>query len=147
MNLQKTQIMSPNNIHVTIDNQTFQVVDEYVYLGHNIRLGKIKQTAEANKRIVETLAAFGKLAYIFKKPKVSIILKIKVFDRCVVPATTCGMETVTFTKKSANRIRFCQGAMKLAMLGITLRYRLRNEEVRRRTKIDDIVQQIAIKKW
>lgn len=36
--------------------------------------------------------------------------------------------------------------MDRAMLGITLKDRLGNEELRRRTKVDDIVQQIAIKK-
>lgn len=51
MNLQKTKIMSPTNILVTIDNHTLEVVEEYVYLGHNIKLGKNNQTAEITRRI------------------------------------------------------------------------------------------------
>lgn len=119
MNLQKTQIMSPNNIQVTMDNQTLQVVEEYVYLGHNIRLGKNNQTNEINKRIGKTWAAFAKLGYILKEPKVPINLKRKVFNSCVIPVAIYGLETVTFTKKSANRIQVCQRAMERAMLGIT----------------------------
>lgn len=94
--------MHPNIIQVTIDNQTLQVVDEYVYLGHNIRLEKNNQTAEINKRIEKTWAAFRKLAYILQEPKVPINLKRK--DSCVVTIASYEMDTVTFSKKSANRI-------------------------------------------
>jgi len=40
MNLQKTKIMSPNDIQVVIDNHTLGRVDEYMYLGHIIKMGK-----------------------------------------------------------------------------------------------------------
>lgn len=37
INLQKTKIMSPDNIQIVIDNHTLERVDEYIYLGHNIK--------------------------------------------------------------------------------------------------------------
>lgn len=139
--------MSPNNIQVTLDNYTFQVVEEYIYLGHSIRLGKDNQTAEITRRVNLTWVAFGKLGYILKDPKIPINLKRKVFDSCVLPVTLYGLETATLTQKSAHRIRICQRAMERAMLGISLRDRVRNEEIRRRTKVADAIEQIARSKW
>lgn len=43
--------MSPGNTQVMINDHEIQVVDEYVYLGHIIKLGKVNQTAEITKRI------------------------------------------------------------------------------------------------
>ena len=40
-----------------------------------------------------------------------------------------------------------QRAMERAMLGVSLRDRIRNEEIRRRTKITDIAQRVAELKW
>ncbi|CAH2267712.1 jg14161 [Pararge aegeria aegeria] len=33
------------------------------------------------------------------------------------------------------------------MLGVSLRYHIRNEEIRRRTKVNDIAQRVAKLKW
>lgn len=37
--------------------------------------------------------------------------------------------------------------MERAMLGVSLRDKIRNEEIRRRTKVVDIIQRIAELKW
>ena len=64
MNLQKTKIMSLSNKVVTIGNHTLEKVDEHVYLGHNIKLGKDNQTAEITRRIGLTWAAIVRLSHI-----------------------------------------------------------------------------------
>ena len=142
MNLQKTKIMSPKNMVVTIDNHTLEIVEEYVYLEHNIKLGKENQTAEITRRIGLTWAAFGKLSYILRNPRVPTNLKRKLHDTCILPVTTYGLETATLTVSSANRLRVCQRAIERAMLGISLRD-IPNEEVRRRTRITDVVERVA----
>lgn len=147
MNLQKTKIMSPDNICVTVDNKVLEVVEEYIYLGHNIMLGKNNQTAEIGRRIRLAWAAFGNLAHILKEPKMPINLKRKVFDACVLPVMLYGLETVTLTKKSAQRLRVCQRAMERAMLGISLRDRQTNENIRAKTRVSDAVEQAARSKW
>ncbi|CAG9124695.1 unnamed protein product [Plutella xylostella] len=42
-----------------------------------------------------------------------------------------------------NRLRVTQRAMKRAMLGLSLRDRIRNEEIRRRTKVTDMAYQVS----
>lgn len=55
--------MSPRDIHVTVDNQTLQVLKESVYFGQNILLRK----------------KFNKQSIIYKT--------LPTFDTCVVPVT------------------------------------------------------------
>lgn len=136
MNLQKTKIMSSANIFVTIEN--LEVVDEYVYLGHNIKLRESNQTAEITRRISLMWAAFGRLSYILLEPKIPINFERKVYDMCILPVATYGLETVILTVNSANRLRICQRAMERTMLKISLRDKIRNEEIKRRTGVADL---------
>lgn len=46
MNIKKIKFMSLENIDVTIDNQQIEIVSHYIYLGHNITVGKEHQRAE-----------------------------------------------------------------------------------------------------
>ncbi|CAH2262742.1 jg14966 [Pararge aegeria aegeria] len=45
------------------------------------------------------------------------------------------------------RLMITQRAMERAMLGVSLRDQVRNEEIRRRTRVTDIAQRIAKLKW
>ncbi|CAH2268857.1 jg27184 [Pararge aegeria aegeria] len=45
------------------------------------------------------------------------------------------------------RLRVSQRAMERAMLGVSLRDQIRNEEIRRRTRVTDIAQRVAKLKW
>ncbi|CAH2243744.1 jg7118 [Pararge aegeria aegeria] len=45
------------------------------------------------------------------------------------------------------RFRVIQRAMERAMLGVSLRYQIRNEGIRRRTRINGTAQRVAELKW
>ncbi|CAH2234449.1 jg6126 [Pararge aegeria aegeria] len=45
------------------------------------------------------------------------------------------------------RLRVTQRAMERAMLGVSLRDQIKNEEIRRRTRVTDIAQRVAKLKW
>ena len=49
--------------------------------------------------------------------------------------------------KQVDRLRKTQRAMERTMLHISLRDRIRNEEVRRRTKVEDVVDRLTRAKW
>ncbi|CAG9764829.1 unnamed protein product [Ceutorhynchus assimilis] len=53
MNIRKTKIMSTDNVDVTIENQTLEVMNEYNYLGHIIKVVRDNQTSEINHRSLE----------------------------------------------------------------------------------------------
>ena len=55
--------------------------------------------------------------------------------------------TIFITSKKAEKLRVAQRAMERAMLGISLRDRVRNEQVRRLSKVEDVIERIAKAKW
>ncbi|CAG9132629.1 unnamed protein product [Plutella xylostella] len=149
MNMDKTKVMSNEHVSsspVTVGGVTIEVVDQYPYLGQVIRLGKSNFDKEVARRIQLGWAAFGKLRHIFTE-NIPQCLKTKVFNQCVLPVMTYGAETWCFTKGLIHKLRVAQRAMERAMLGVSLRDRIRNEEIRRRTKVTDIAKRISTLKW
>ena len=68
MNLSKTKIMTNDTIPATIKvNRTaIEKVENYVYLGQEIRMGKENQVNEIDRRIRLMWAAYAKLDFAFK---------------------------------------------------------------------------------
>ncbi|CAH2228990.1 jg26095 [Pararge aegeria aegeria] len=56
-------------------------------------------------------------------------------------------ETWSLTMGLIKRLRVTQRAMERAILGESLRDQIRNEEIRRRTRVTDIAQRGAKLKW
>lgn len=149
MNMDKTKIMY--NVHVApvpviVGNDTLKVVDHYVYLGQIVQLGRSNFDKEVARRIQLGWAAFGKLRDIFSS-KIPQCLKTQVFDQCVLPVMTYGAETWSLTVGLLEKLRVTQRAMERAMLGVSLRDRIRNTEIRQRTKVTDIARRICKLKW
>lgn len=151
MNMSKTKIMSnisSNQTHITIGGGvTLEIVDHYIYLGHCLSFGGEHRTKEIMRRKQLGWAAFGKLEDIFRDRKMPQCLKTKLFNQCVLPTMTYGAEAWTLTKETVHKMRVAQRAMERAMLGISLLDRVRNTEIRRRTKVVDIGDRIAKLKW
>ena len=148
MNLSKTKIMTniDDDRDIKIGDTVIERVDNYIYLGHKLKLGLDNQTAEIRRRIGLGWAAFGKLNLIFKS-KMNNSLKRKVFDSCVLPVLTYGAETLTLTKASENKLRVAQRAMERSMLGISLRDKKTNQWIRQQTKVVDVMERISNLKW
>ena len=149
MNMEKTKIMS--NVHVVpvpvvVGNDTLEVVDHYNYLGQIVKLGRSNFDKEVARRIQLGWAAFGKLRGIFSS-KLPQCLKTKVFNQCVLPVMTYGSETWSLTADLLEKLRVTQRAMERAMLGVSLRDKIRNEDIRRRTKVTDIAFRVCRLKW
>jgi len=97
-------------------------VFEYVYLGHNIKLGKENQIAE-RRRIGLMWAVFNKLSHILKHKKVPINLKRKVYEACVLSCVVAmyGVEIMILTQENAEKLRVTQRFMEKAMPETSLR--------------------------
>ncbi|CAH2208686.1 jg25891 [Pararge aegeria aegeria] len=60
---------------------------------------------------------------------------------------TYGSETWSLTMDLIRKLRVTQRAMERTMLGVSLRDQIRNEEIRRRSKVTDITQRVVKLKW
>lgn len=110
-------------------------------MSHEIKLSKEDQTTEIERRI--HWAAYRELSFILKNAEVFINLKRKVYDICILPVMSYSLETMILTIKSTNKLKITQKAIERAMLGISLRDRIHNEEIRRRSKVRDVIQNVA----
>ena len=81
--------------------------------------------------------------YILKDGTIPINLRRKVYESCILPVATYGLKTMTLTEKSVNSLRTTQRAMERAMLGISLRERIQNENIRRRSGVTDVIDHIV----
>lgn len=79
-------------------------VEDYVYLGHKIKLGRESLDGEINRRIQLTWAAFGKLDHVFCV-KISQYLKTRVYNQCVLPIMIYACESWTLTAGFIYRLK------------------------------------------
>ena len=149
MNISKTKMMSntEQSHPVLINGKQIEKVESYVYLGHTVMLGRENQVIEIERRRGLAWAAFGKLSYILKSPKYALYLKKRLFDACILPVLTYGMETAVLTKQTMHKLSVTQRAMERKMLGISLRDRMTNAWIREKTKVTDVAKKVASLKW
>ena len=148
MNISKTKFMTnlvPSG-NIAVGDCEVELVDKYTYLGHEVRISRDNQTCELKRRITLSWAAYGKLGDVFKS-NLPICLKRKVFNQCILPVMTYGAETLTLTVTSARKLRITQRKMERSMLGVSLREHVRNEDLRARTGVTDVIYQVAKLKW
>ncbi|CAH2218367.1 jg7122 [Pararge aegeria aegeria] len=100
-----------------------------------------------NKQPTEKTTVYKEIVgQVFDSP-IPQCLKTKVLNECVLPVMTYGTETWTLTVNLIHKFKVAQPAMERAMLGISLQDRIRNDDIRRRTKVTDIAQRISKLKW
>ena len=90
---------------------------------------------------------FGKLRFLFRDEELPISLKRNLFNQCIIPVLTYGTETWTTTKKLEKQLKITERAMERILIGVTRRDRVRNQDLRNKTTVKDIIQEIKSKKW
>ena len=92
MNIAKTKVMVVDNTPINVNNVLIENVQGYVYLGQHYSLKENNQDKELQRRIMAGWAAYAKHRDIFKS-NLAICLKRQVYNSCVLPAMTYGVET------------------------------------------------------
>jgi hypothetical protein len=144
----KTKFMTnyPTEESIEIENDQIEKVDSYKYLGQTVKL-EDNTREEVMIRIKAGWSCFGRYKDILCDSKLPMTLRSRVFNQCVLPTMTYGSETWSTTKILENKLKTAQHAMERKMLHITLRDKVKNTEIRLRTKVKDIIQKIKEAKW
>ena len=74
-------------------------------------------------------------------------LRRKVFDQCVLTTIVYGAETWKMTKEMTQKLVTTQRAMERKMLHLSLKDKIRHTEIRKKTKVQDIMTKIKAAKW
>lgn len=147
INLTKTKMMTNSTpIDITNNGQKFEYVEEYVYLGQIISPND-QMSKEIDKRIATGWKKFWALKEVMKSKELSIKIKKKTFDTCILPCITYGCETWALTKHHREKLERCQKGMERSMLGLKLKDRVRSTDIRHKTKLTDILSRIDQLKW
>ncbi|CAK1597711.1 unnamed protein product [Parnassius mnemosyne] len=147
INASKTKLMSNSReIDVMVDGNKIEYVKEYIYLGQIISPSD-EMTKEINRRIAQGWRKYWSLKEIVKSKDLGNHIKKKTFETCILPVLTYGCETWSTTLYHRERLTKCQRAMERSMLGLKIKDRVRNDDIRTRTKLTDILTRINVQKW
>lgn len=147
MNITKTKLMTNSKMEpIEIEDQQIEYVDEYCYLGQIIS-PKDQTSKEINKRIANGWKRYWSLKEIVKSKDQNMSTKRKVFNMCILPCISYGCETWSLTKQHRDKLEKCQRAMERSMIGVRRQDRLRNVQIREKTKLSDILERIDLQKW
>lgn len=147
MNKDKTKLLTNSEpVPISIDNQLIEYVSEYIYLGQIISHSD-QSTKEINRRTANGWKKYWSLKEVFKSNELSMQIKRKVFESCVLPVITYGCETWSLTKQHREKLERCQRAMERSMTGTKRQDRVRSTKIREKTKIVDITTRVDQQKW
>ena len=124
---------------ISVDGERLEEVVEYKYLGR-LLTPENEMAREIDERITAGWKRFGQYSTFLKDQKMPICLKRKIMNTVILPAMTYGAETWSLTNRQKEKLAVAQRSMERAMLGVTRRDRIRNEDIRKKTKVDDIVE-------
>ncbi|KAI5718070.1 hypothetical protein M8J77_015738 [Diaphorina citri] len=146
INESKTKIMTNNTREETkLNDKIIEYVEDYCYLGQTVSFLK-HQDKEIKIRIGNAWKQYWSLSFILKGD-FSMKIKRDVMNMCILPVLTYGTETLALTKEQTRKLKVCQRRMERSILGISLRDRIRNTEIRRRTGVKDVGEEVWMKKW
>lgn len=90
-----------------------------------------------------SVAVFGNLKCILRNVAITNNLKTKAYEICVTPVMLYKMEIVTFLQSSATNYDSHKRQLDGQFLGLSLRHRVLNKEIRQRTGVTDLISRIS----
>lgn len=147
INVNKTKILT-NNVErpIVIKGNNMEYVNEIIYLGKQISFKTSSNEEEVTRRINTTWKKFWALREILKG-NYSLHMKRTIFDTCLLPCLLYGCQTWIFTNKIKQKIKCSQTAMERSMLKIRRIHKIRNENIRQKTKLTDALRHALLLKW
>ena len=77
--------------------------------------------------------------HFLERPKDANVPEKKIMDTIILPAMTYGAETWSLTNHQKDKLAVTQGSMDRVTLGVTKRDKIRNEDLRARTKVKVVI--------
>lgn len=147
MNAGKTKIITNNRERpIAIKGNNIEYVSEYIYLGKQISFKTSSNEEEVTRRINATWKKFWALREILKG-KYNLHMKRTIFDTCLLPCLLYGCQTWKFTNKIKQKIKCSQTAMERSMLKIRRIHKIKNQDIRQKTKLTDALKHALLLKW
>ncbi|KAL1446028.1 hypothetical protein WDU94_012330 [Cyamophila willieti] len=134
--------------NIQLNNTPIREVSQYKYLGQILTMDN-DITEELKNRKKCAWMGYNKIKDILKNESIDMHLKSDLFNSHILPAITYGSETWNTTKKEEEGLSVTQRAIERRMCNISLRDHIRNTEIRKKTKVKDVVETVytSKRKW
>jgi hypothetical protein len=121
-------------------------VPYYSYLGQKLSFQRSSEK-EIKRRIGLAWKRFWSLKFILTDKYQNVSLKTEALEKCVIPVLLYGSQTWSLTSKQRQMLRSCQRRMESKILGDSLKDRKKNEEIRHKTGMRDVLNTADRLKW
>ena len=149
INLGKTVVMKWNvnhGIKVQLEGSDINEVEKFVYLGATVTTtGGTGEDISA--RLGKAQAIFCNLKNIWSNSQLSINTKLRIFRSSVLTVLLYGCETWRMIKSDETRLNVFLHKCLRRILKIYWPMKVTNEEIRSRTNMEEITQQIKRRRW
>ena len=147
MNPEKTKLMTNSTEKsISVNGVQIEYCSEYIYLGQTISMTGHWEK-EINRRIGQTWGKFWSLKSIILEKSIRLNLRLEILKSCVLTVLTYGSQTWSLTKSQTKKIQVCQRKMERKILDIKIKDKVKNEEVRKRSNIEDVATIAKQLKW
>ena len=99
-----------------------------------------EMSVEMTQRITTGWRRFGQYSHFLKEKNLPTCLKRKIMNTVILPSLTYGAETWALTKHQTGKLAAAQRSMERSILNISLKDKIRNEIIRERTKVKDVIR-------
>ena len=143
INRSKTKFMTSAALpraRITLGGEALEEVESYVYLGQEVNM-RNDLAKEISRRRQAGWLKFNQEREVLKSD-LDQKRKAEIFNSTVIPAMIYGSETWATTAAEERKLEVTVRAMERSVLGISLRQRVPNEEIRRQSGFRDIVDEI-----
>ena len=138
--------MTTISTYVVIDNENIKDVEKFVYLGCEVRRdGDIRN--EVGIRIGKAGAAFRSMEAVWNESGMSLRTKLKLFNSTVLSVLLYGSESWKGLKEIEDRIRRFESGCLRKILKIRWFDMVSEEELRRRTGQQSVIEKLRISRW
>ena len=144
----KTKYMTnfETNETLKIEDESIDKVDSYKYLGETVKM-EDNTREEILLKIKAGWRCFGRYRDILCDNSLPMSLRTRMFNECVLHTITYGAGTWSTTKDLERKLITTQRAMERQMLRISLRDKVKNTDIRQKTKVKDILEKVKEAKW
>ena len=130
---------------IKLDGTGIELVDQYPYLGQIVNMDN-KLGPELSKRKRSAWIAFMKQKDIFYDKKATSSTKADLFNSVVLPVLLYGCETWNTTLAEEGKLATTQRAMERRIVGVSRLQHIRNEELRSKSGVKDVVEEMYKRK-
>jgi len=133
INATKTKCLSTDGtqVHLALRGELIEQVEEFKYLGSLIPAASVAATKDVTARIGSAQAAFASMRWCLWKKNVSLKTKMRIFNATILPILLYAAETWTLLAEDLRKLEAFQMRCLRTILGISLRDRWRNDDIRR----------------